>query len=197
MCLLIETIRVINGNAENLSWHNKRMNAARRELFGTVSETDLALLLKIPEEYRKGEIKCRLRYGHNIEKIEFEPYSFRPVHGLKIVHDNTINYSFKFLDRSVINSLFAQKEDLDDILIVKNGFITDSSYCNLVFTDGNGLFTPASPLLRGTKREKYISEGTISEKEIRIEDLHNFREIHMINTFLELGRCVVKTNDVH
>jgi hypothetical protein len=50
--------------------------------------------------------------------------------------------------------------------------------------------------LKGTKRSKYLKEGIISEKEITVYEIWKFSEIHLINAFLDLGRCVVKMTNV-
>lgn len=196
MCRLIETIKISNGHAENIFWHNKRFNSTRLELLGIQKQTDLEKLILVPVEFRKGEVKCRIGYGEEIDFIEFEPYVFRPVGTLKIVFDDLIEYNHKYRDRSDINDLFAQKADKDDILIVKNGLVSDSSYCNLVFSDGKDFFTPKTPLLKGTKRAKYLSEGRIKEREIRVEDISEYQEVHLINAFLDVGRCVILTIDI-
>jgi 4-amino-4-deoxychorismate lyase len=43
-------------------------------------------------------------------------------------------------------------EGCDDIIIVRNGFVTDASYANLIFRKGDEWFTPATFLLAGTMR---------------------------------------------
>ncbi len=196
MCRLIETIRILDGKAENIFWHNYRFNASRLKLFGQTEKIDLGNRVIVPEEFSTGEVKCRLIYGASIESIEFEPYILRPVKTLKIVTDNEIDYNHKYLDRSTIQSIFSRKEDKDDVLIVKNGFFTDSSYCNLAFWDGKQFHTPTTALLKGTKRYKYLSENILTEKEIRTDDLKNYREIHLINAFMDIGRSIVLVKNI-
>jgi len=196
MCRSIESIRILNGNIENISWHNNRFNATRSSLFGIEKKTYLEDLIIVPEKHANGEVKCRLIYKETIESIEFETYNLRPVHSLKMVTDNNIEYNYKYFDRSLINNLFVKKGKEDDILIIKNGLVTDSSYCNLVFSDGTNLFTPSSPLLKGTKREKYLFEGKIKQKEIYQDEIFRFKELHMINAFLDLGRLVIPINNI-
>jgi 4-amino-4-deoxychorismate lyase len=196
MCRLIETIKISDGKPENIFWHNQRFNTSRQDLFGIHEKLNLETLILIPEEYRKGEVKCRIGYGYDLEFIEFEPYIFRPVRTLQLVYDEEIQYKYKFSDRSHISILFSKRGANDDILIVKNGLICESSHCNVVFSDGEKFFTPSSPLLKGTKRAKYLAEGKIQEKNIRVEDIHDSQEIHLINAFLDLGSCVVLTKDL-
>ncbi len=196
MCRLVETIKVKDGYAENIFWHNLRFNTTRSELFNMYEKSDLGNLIIVPEEYRKGEVKCRIGYGENIDFIEFETYSFRPVFSLQLVFNDHIQYDHKYRDRSHINELFAKRGKKDDILIVKNGLVSDSSYSNVVLSDGRELFTPAIPLLKGTKRAKYLFEGIIKERDIPAEDIRQYKEVHLINAFLDLGRCVISTMDL-
>jgi 4-amino-4-deoxychorismate lyase len=196
MCLLIETIKINDSAPENIFWHNKRFNETRQELFGIQEKYRLEESIIVPEEFSKGVVKCRIGYGKEVGFIEYEKYVFRPVRTLKLVFGNFIQYPHKYRDRSEINGLFVQKADKDDILIIKNGLVSDSSYCNLVFSDGKGFFTPETPLLKGTKRAKYLSEGRIKEREIRVEDIKQYQEIHLINAFQDLGSCLVLTSEV-
>lgn len=196
MCRLIETIKIYNGQADNISWHNQRFNETRFDLFGIHIPTDLEKLIHVPEEFMRGEVKCRISYWEEIDRIEFETYIFHPVSSLKLVSDDFILYEYKYLDRSDINRLYSQKGDMDDILIVKNGLIRESSYSNVVLWDGKEFFTPASPLLKGTKRAKYISEGKIKERSIPVDDIGRYKELHLINAFLDLGRCIVQTKNI-
>ncbi len=62
--------------------------------------------------------------------------------------------------------IFLCKKTADDIIITKNGNITDSSFSNLVFESSDGaLFTPETYLLEGgTKRKFLLKNGIIREK---------------------------------
>jgi 4-amino-4-deoxychorismate lyase len=101
-----------------------------------------------------------------------------------VIENNKIYYSLKFTDRSQINGLLKQKGDYDDILIVKNGFITDTSISNIVFYNGNEWTTPATPLLKGTCRDKLLKEGKIKEEIIKINDLHKLKSFCLINAMI-------------
>ena len=179
-----------------MKWHNIRFNKSRLNLFGVLKEIDLSEHIVVPEKYKTSEVKCRIRYSKDIEIIEFEPYIFRPVTSLKLVNGDSISYGYKFSDRSSLLQIHSERGEYDDIIIVKNGFIKDSSYTNLVFREGQNYVTPASPLLCGTKRAKLLSDSTILEKEIKKGDLKNFEEVHLINAFLDLGRCVIPCNRI-
>ena len=65
--------------------------------------------------------------------------------------------------------MFLIRQDKDDILIVKNGLLTDTSIANIALYDGNDWYTPLHPLLKGTKRAELLDKGVLKEKEIKIK----------------------------
>ncbi|RZD16057.1 MAG: hypothetical protein EVJ46_07655 [Candidatus Acididesulfobacter guangdongensis] len=72
-----------------------------------------------------------------------------------------------------------------DILIVKKGLITDTSYSNIILYDGKEWVTPESYLLNGVKRRYLLNECIIKEIKVRTADLKNFKKISLINAMLE------------
>jgi 4-amino-4-deoxychorismate lyase len=110
------------------------------------------------------------------------------------VTDDDIDYRFKYADRRRLQSLFARRGDCDDVLIVRNGLLTDTSYCNIVLYDGQDWWTPDTPLLPGTARQRLLDEGLIRERRIRVEDLPRFEHIRLINAMLpwEVGGLAVE-----
>jgi len=122
-------------------------------------------------------------YGAEVVSTEFLPYLPHPVKTLRLVEDDIIEYSHKYLDRSKLNKLI-DINTADDILLVKNGYITDASFANVVFTDGKGWITPDTPLLPGTMREKLLSEGIITAERIPVGRLREFSRFRLINAML-------------
>jgi 4-amino-4-deoxychorismate lyase len=183
--LFIETIRLADGQLFNLHFHNKRLNYTRNTYFGENQEWDLAQLITIPEAFQSGLFKCRVTYGEKVEKIEFEQYQPRLVQHLRLVNDNNIEYSFKYQNRLWLNSLFAQRGEADDVLIIKNGFVTDTSYANIVFWNGQQWITPDTFLLAGTQRTRLLEEGLIFEQKIRARDLPKYSHARLINSMLD------------
>lgn len=192
--LLLESLRLEGGTLSNVEGHNRRLNASRKELFGSTDSWDLREIVRIPPEFSNGLYKCRVLYSRNIEKVEFIPYVKKTILRLRIVYSDTIDYHLKFSDRSGLEMLRNLAGPEEDIIIVKNGLVTDASSSNLVFDTGNGLLTPASPLLRGTRRELLLSQGDIRPGDIGPGDIGTFRSIHLINAMLDLGEAVLNVN---
>lgn len=195
MSRLIETLQLKNGILQNVEYHNMRMARSRRDIFMLDKKTDLQEEITVPGEFSKGVYKCRVVYNENIDTIEFIPYILKPVHSLMIVHGE-IDYSYKFEDRSAIKELFAKRGRCDDILIVKNNFVTDTSYCNIVFYRNNRWYTPSTPLLNGTRRSRLIDEGVVSAEEIKVDDLKHYTKASLINSMLEIGDILIDIENI-
>lgn len=198
MSQLLETIRIEDGKFSLLAYHQQRMNHSRKELFGCKNEIDLVKILQAwtleaenaPPPFRasspeKSLFKCRIIYSEYVENIEFTPYQLPGIRSLKIVIDNQINYSYKFNNRTRINKLFEKRENCDDILIVKNGLITDTSFANILFYNGKKWLTPAHPLLKGTRRVYLLDKELIETANIRLEDLKYFEKARLINAMMK------------
>ena len=109
----------------------------------------------------------------------------RRVNSLKVVEDDKIEYGYKFTDRSAIDLLFSRRGECDDILIVKNGFVTDSSYANIIFRKSGGPWvTPLTSLLRGTRRESLLEAGLISEEPVTVDNIRDYSEARLINAMI-------------
>jgi len=192
MCLLFETIRCCDGQLENIAWHNDRFNRTRRDLFGSQDELDLDEIVQIPPSCAGGLFKCRVTYGRHMHQVEFEPYAEKKVRSLKIVHADDIEYEYKYRDRKTLDKLFAARRNCDDILIVRKGKVTDTSYANIVFFDGTRWLTPAVPLLRGTRRAPLLASSRIEAVEIAVGQFDHFQQFMLINAMLEFepGRAI-------
>ena len=185
MSLLLESIKLLDGKFLNLFYHEQRMHKSLQMLCGENDHMNLEEFLQNLSAPQTGLYKCRITYDEQKKEVEFLPYIPKDVGSLKIVEHDRINYEFKYRDRKTIERLYTMREHCDDILIVKRGYVTDSSYSNIVFKKGNTWYTPWSALLKGTQRQKLLQENKIQEEEIRIEDIRSFDTFKLINAMLE------------
>ncbi|WP_108822734.1 aminotransferase class IV [Dysgonomonas sp. Marseille-P4361] len=185
----IETIKVVDGKFLNLAYHMDRMNRTMITFFNTTMFVEL-WKGDIPEALQSGVTKCRIVYSYSYVKTEYEPYHYPQLNSLKLVEGGDIDYSFKFADRSVLQTLLLKKEDCSEILIIKDGHITDTSFSNVVLEDRTGLYTPSTYLLGGTKRKQLLDKGIVKEKKIRVEDIHDYSKLYLINAMIDLEDTV-------
>lgn len=190
----IETIRFEKGEFHLLSLHQKRMAATIREIYGAgVQVPNLRAALPQPEGMPDSEIlKCRVTYDTEIHKVETLPYTPRMVRSLKIVESpSDLDYHLKKSDRTLLDRLSSEKQYCDEVLIIRNGLITDTSYSNVVFKGAAGLYTPDTPLLHGVMRQHLLNKGIIRERDIRLSDIVpgnplGITEVLLINAMLPL-----------
>lgn len=181
---LFESIRLVNGMFEHIDLHKRRIQSSQKAIFGRSIDFDLEKLLRQHNPPPNGLLKCRLQYGTTFSVPEFTTYVRKSIKSLQAVECYAINYSHKFNDRTSIELVYAQRNSHDDVLIVKNGLITDTSYCNIVFRSNEGWFTPENPLLHGVQRDFLLQEGTIKRAQIRLADIQQFTHFRLINAMI-------------
>ncbi len=172
-----ETIKCDDFEVLNLNYHKKRVS-------NTIGK-NISL-----EEYiyppTAQLLKCKVIYNQDeIIDIQYSKYSKRVIKSLQIIENDNINYPKKSTNRDKIDNLFLQKNLSDDIIIIKNGLITDTSIANIALWYDNHWITPKTPLLYGTTRDRYIQDGTIKEYDITIDMLKQSKEIALLNAMVD------------
>jgi len=183
-----ETIRYNNGVLENLSFHQQRVDRTFAE---HGASTNLQLLT-IPLTESTAQIitpdlvyKCRVKYNLAGEySIDLLPYTLRAIKSFSFTEIGVHTYAYKYWNRDWINEALS-KSGTDEIIFVDNGLIKDASYANLALFDGVNWFTPTIPLLLGTRRAALIEQGIISESEIKVADLHQYKLVKFINAMMD------------
>ena len=196
MSLLIESIKLLDGVYHNLFYHEQRMTRSLRMLCGVDEEFNLEEFLKRLPRPEKGLYKCRIVYDDVMKEVEFIPYKPAFITTLKIIESDRISYEHKYLDRAHIDRLYTQRSGCDDILIIKNDLVTDTSYCNIVFRRNNLWYTPWSPLLPGTMRQHLIERGIIFPETIQKEDIRTFHTFRLINAMLEFSGPEIDVSNI-
>ncbi len=184
---LLETIRLVDGTAPLLDFHQQRVDRSRRAYYGKSPAFKLVDVLDKIDLPSTGTHKLRLIYASELHSHEITPYEVGPVRSLRVVADDGLRYGRKYVDRRGIADLYARRGECDDILIVQRGYLTDTSYANIALYDGAQWYTPAWPLLRGTRREELLQAGVLRPSVIRLRDLPQFECIRLINAMLPWG----------
>ena len=182
MSQFIESIRIHKGISENLALHQKRVNKTLGQKTGEGLNLDeLIQDLQIP---KNGLFKWRLEYTKDkIQKNQLIPYAERTVKRIQLVEAPDLKYALKYSDREAFKRHLIQS-NADDIIITQNGYLTDASYSNLFFWDGQQWVTPSSPLLQGTQREIILYKKLALEKQIHRNDLSNFTHFKRVNAMM-------------
>ena len=191
MCRFVESIKLKDGVFYRLKYHQERVNKAFDAFFSEeepISVFDTLNEYAIPGE---GTYKCRIVYDSDVLSVEFAPYIRREIHTLKLVETELESSAFKSEDRAGFNAAFAQRGDCDDVLLVRNGLLTDSSYSNIALFNGTDWFTPRLPLIYGVNRTELLEESKLLEKDISIDSLKDFQQIALFNAMIEFGEIIL------
>lgn len=171
-----ETIKCDDGIAFNLEYHNRRI-ARTISLNINLQE----YILPINDNF----LKCKVLYDeYGVVDVEYSEYEKRTIQSFKIIEDNSIEYVKKSLDRSVLELAFSQRQTADEIIIVKDGFLTDTSISNIALYDGSHWLTPKKPLLLGTTRERLLEHKELIEADLTLADLKSAKKIALLNAMI-------------
>lgn len=177
----LETIKALDRTVYNLSYHQQRYEDVLKS-FGLSDFKNLQEYLNPPVS---GLYRCRLVYDAKNISVTYHEYNKREVTSLKLIYNDEISYSKKSIYRDEIDVMFEQREDCDDILIVKNSLITDTSIANVALYKDGLWYTPAKPLLKGTTRQRLLYEEKIIQKDIKVKDLKNYSKIALMNAMID------------
>ncbi len=175
-----ETVKVQKGVIQNLSFHNARLNHTIKENFKINTNIDLNEHIK---QSNIGLERCKVIYDKSIKEIQFFPLTPRIFQSFKVL-ETDITYNFKNVDREGIESLLAKKGIYDDIIMIKDGLVRDTSIANVAFYDGRRWITPAHPLLKGTFRASLLEKQLLLEKNVKMKDIENAQGFALMNALI-------------
>ena len=180
MSRFIESIKIEDQKAFLLDLHQKRVNQTFAH-FGKEGSIDLAKIFKNLEHDEDGLYKLRIVY--DLDKkftTQLIPYAIPEIENFQLVENNSCDYSFKFEDRREFERM-KTKAKTEEIIVVKNNHITDTSYTNILFLKGKEWFTPTTYLLNGVMRQHLLHEKKIKETEITLQNIKEFSHFQLIN----------------
>ena len=196
MSRFIESIRLLDGRFYNLRYHQERMSRTLQAHHGSHPPVELEKFLNEKEFPSRGLYKCRIVYDVSSKDVVYSPYSAKTIRKIKVIEDNEISYDYKYEDRRAIDRLFAQRDDCDDVLILRNQKITDCSFSNIIFRNGIKWYTPLQPLLWGTMRQCLIDENKVEPREIRLADLRSFETFKLINAMVQFDGPEIEVSEI-
>ena len=174
---LFETIKIEDGQIFNLDWLNKRFNKTQKELFSNFSSIDLKKIISPPQ---KGLYRCKIIYDETIQSVEYFPYQAKTFKNFHVVQSQ-LDYEYKYSDRMAFQKLL---KEYDEIIIEKDGLLTDTSIANIAFFDGKTWVTPKTPLLQGTTRARLINKGFLKLTNIKKENIENYSHFALMNAMI-------------
>ncbi|KLD98971.1 aminotransferase class IV family protein [Aliarcobacter butzleri] len=171
-----ETIKCEDFEVFNLDYHQKRvantigLNINLQEYINPISEELL---------------RCKLIYDENgVVDVLYFPYKKREIKSFKIIFDNEIEYSKKYLNRVKLDELYEKRDDCDEVIIIKNEIVTDTTIANIAIFYKNSWITSKNCLLGGTTRARLLEEKKLLEKDITLDMLKNASKVALMNAMI-------------
>lgn len=174
-----------------MPYHQKRYESVLQSL-GIEEVENLEKYIEAPQY---GLYKCRLVYNPYVKNsisASYNPYKKKEIHSLKLLFNNSISYALKSTNREELDVLYAQRGECDDVLIIKNLLVTDTTIANIAFYSHGMWITPKEPILNGTTRARLLEEGKIVEADIPVSLLRTFSKVALLNAMIDfdiLERC--------
>jgi 4-amino-4-deoxychorismate lyase len=172
-----ETVKCDDYEIFNLDYHNKRvantigLNINLQEYIYPIS-SDL--------------LRCKVIYNNSeILDVQYFTYNKREIKSFKLLVDNKINYSRKYLNRDDLDKLYEKKDDCDEVIIIKNNIVTDTSIANIAIYYENTWITSKNCLLKGTTRDRLINDKILIEKDITVQMLKKATKIALMNAMID------------
>lgn len=171
-----ETIKCEDFEVFNLDYHQKRvantigLNINLQEYINPISEELL---------------RCKFIYDENgVVDVLYFPYKKREIKSFKIIFDNEIEYSKKYLNRAKLDELYEKRDDCDEVIIIKNEIVTDTTIANIAIFYENFWITSKNCLLGGTTRARLLEEKKLFEKDITLDMLKNASKVALMNAMI-------------
>ena len=178
---LFETIRIQDGRAIHLSYHNDRCNHSRKALFGAEDTIDLAEHL--PNLPVKGLYRAKVIYDAKNIHTTYTLYRPKKIAQIRLF-ETDLNYPHKYLDRQTLDQALAQYPDCDEILFVRQGLLTDTTIANIALRQAGTWYTPTTPLLPGTARARLLDEGRITLRDIPASEIAQYDGLALMNAMI-------------
>lgn len=172
-----ETVKCDDYEVFNLDYHNRRI----ANTIGLNINLQEYIYAPSSELFR-----CKVIYDESgILSVDYFVYKKREIKSFKLIYDDKIEYSKKYLSRNKLDELYSKKDKEDEIIIVKNGFITDTSIANIAVLYENRWLTPKKALLEGTTKQRYLDTKELYEFDITVEMLKKSSKIALLNAMID------------
>lgn len=176
---LFETIAIIDGQPQNLYFHQQRMDFAFKYYLNVPNNVLLADIIQPPADFCQGLVRCRIEYNQFQQRINYFPYTPREIRRFQCVYTQNLDYRFKYNDRIQLDQLNAG--NCDEIIIINNGWVSDCRIGNLLFCKNHRWFTPADYLLKGTQLAALLAQQRVEPVHISATTLFDYDKIMVIN----------------
>lgn len=196
MSLFIESIKYADNSFLRLDLHQQRINKVFEEYFPFEKPFQLTNIPLLHLYNKPGVFKCRIVFDTRVRNIELLPYKRKNISSLQLTYASIPVCTGKPENRLQLDEAFSERKQCDDIIIVREGYLTDSYYANIALWDGKKWVTPTLPIIYGVQRQWLLNNHLIVEKQIHVNDIDQYSKIRLFNAMIEFGETELDINRI-
>lgn len=186
MSRFIESIRLEDGQIFLAELHQQRIDGTLRH-FGSSAKINITEILQSVQTEQHGLFKLRIVYDlKDVVDVKIILYVPQKHTEFQLVENNTINYNFKSENREEFQQM-KKAASGEEIIVVQNNHLTDTSYSNLIFYKNKQVFTPDAYLLNGVQRQHLLRAGKINTTAVTLDNFTDFSHFQLINAMNRFG----------
>ncbi|AHC14233.1 hypothetical protein [Salinispira pacifica] len=127
----------------------------------------------------------------DIQIREFQPGKIRRAAAVELPD---AEYSSKVADRRLFSELHRQYPGFDEIIITRNGYLSDGTFTNLILcpptlpAHHHPCLTPSTPLLEGCRRRELMAQGLLITRPLHLRRLPHGWRLGFINALNPPGQ---------
>ena len=178
MSQFFETILIKDNKAQNLHYHQLRIDKTFDQVYNSKSFFLQDILIDLPKNAR-----CKVIYSHESFGIKFSKITKREFKKFKIV-DSDMSYQFKSTNRDMLDEFKDRYKEYDDIIISSNKKLKDTSIANIALFIDNMWFTPKEDLLQGTTKMRLLDSGFLKKRVLFVDDLKKCKKFAIMNAII-------------
>lgn len=187
---LFETIAIIDGNIQNIEYHQARYHNACRNYLKNEPVLNLAEIINVPVKYQSGLVRCKVEYNSVEYQIQYFPYQAKRIEFFQVMQCENLNYQFKYTDREIFANLPISTNS--EVILLNDGKVSDCTIGNLLFLKNGKWFSPVDYLLKGTQLSRLLEKKRVELCRITADNLRDFEQVMMINALnpFDLARAL-------
>lgn len=187
---LFETIAIIDGNIQNIEYHQARYHNACRNYLKNEPVLNLAEIINVPVKYQSGLVRCKVEYNSVEYQIQYFPYQAKRIEFFQVMQCENLNYQFKYTDREIFANLPISTNS--EVILLNDGKVSDCTIGNLLFLKNGKWFSPVDYLLKGTQLSRLLEKKRVELCRITADNLRDFEQVMMVNALnpFDLARAL-------
>ena len=190
MSRFIESIRFCNGKTDNLALHQERVNVTFARFFADSMPIHLEKIIAKHPHSEGGLFKLRIVYDRELRELEYQAYR-HPQYEQYVLYEipKKFAYKYKSTERELFDKISSLFPPSVLPLLIQNGRVTDATFTNLIFNKNGEWYSPAEPLLFGTRLKNLVNASKVKLRVIKADEIESYDSIIPINAINHPGEA--------